>query len=246
MIDFPIVLSLIAAFVATIMALMVSIFAVASRRRDRDSNQYDIHLQRAELDTYRSMLERQILDLNKRLTSSESMWDSVNHLIGSSQRSRLAEHEGTERRNVNSFLKSMGISMDNIEIDPRLVFLLTPFHEEESNTFRVISDVCRESGLEIQRGDEEYVQGDLMQHILRSLLKARIVIANINGRNPNVFYELGIAQALDKLTIVTSRSLGDTPFDLQSQRIVLYSSDDELRDRLKSALTQSLVHEKSL
>lgn len=245
MIYTPEVLSVLIAFLVAVAALTTTIWLIASRRGGQARTHYDLELRRAELDTYRSMLERQILDLNKRLTTSESMWDNVNHLISSSQRAQLSEPDDSELRSKNSFLISMGISTRDVEIDQKSVFLLTPFHDEESDTFRIIYDVCRESGLDVRRGDEEFVQGDLISHILRSLIKARIVIANINGRNPNVFYELGIAHALGKLTIVTSRSLADAPFDLQSQRLVVYSNDEELRDKLKSALTQTLVHEKS-
>lgn len=48
------------------------------------------------------------------------------------------------------------------------------------------------------------------------------MIADLTGRNPNVFYELGIAHAVSNKTIMTAQQIEDVPFDLQSYRVILY------------------------
>jgi hypothetical protein len=68
------------------------------------------------------------------------------------------------------------------------------------------------------------------------LVRARVVVANVSGRNPNVFYELGIANALDKSTILVSEGIEDVPFDIRSRRIILYEKSDDLQEMLSGAL----------
>jgi hypothetical protein len=48
------------------------------------------------------------------------------------------------------------------------------------------------------KGDEDYIEGNVLKYIVGKMMSARIIITNINGRNPNVFYELGIAHAIGK------------------------------------------------
>jgi nucleoside 2-deoxyribosyltransferase len=137
----------------------------------------------------------------------------------------------------------MGVTQPEVEIDSRLVLILTPFHTREQNTFQIISEVCRDVGFRSVRGDEEFTDANILPHILKLMVQARLVIANINGRNPNVFFELGVANAIDKPTIVVSETLGDVPFDLQNRRMIIYKSNTELANGLNRALVQVLAQE---
>ncbi len=94
------------------------------------------------------------------------------------------------------------------------------------------------------RGDEEFIRGGVLSHILKEVISASIVIANIDGRNPNVFYELGIAHALDKDVILISSSLEEVPFDLKSQRLILWRTPSELAEELNRTLTRLLLEDK--
>jgi nucleoside 2-deoxyribosyltransferase len=108
-------------------------------------------------------------------------------------------------------------------------------------TFQVIVEVCRKVGLRCYRGDEEKVEGDLLPHILRAIARSRLVIAVLDGRNPNVFYELGIAQALDKPTVLLARQPKSVPFDVNSQKLILCKNRLELKLALETELTRALV-----
>jgi hypothetical protein len=86
------------------------------------------------------------------------------------------------------------------------------------------------------RGDEEFIRGDVLPHILKYICKAAVVIANIDGRNANVFYELGIAHAMDKSTLLVSKTVEDFPIDVQSKKIIIYKHLRELSSLLKDEL----------
>jgi len=53
-----------------------------------------------------------------------------------------------------------------------------------------------------QRGDDEILTVPLLDKINSLIQRADVVVADCTGRNPNVFYELGIAHALEKLVVL--------------------------------------------
>jgi hypothetical protein len=207
--------------------------------RDRNFSHYDREKGRAELSEMRESYEQRIGELSKQLTATETRFRDVNHLLISSQN---AQKEGisSDKVPLTGFLQSMGIRSVDIEIDKGLVFVLTPFGEEYLPTFRKIAEICNEVGLRCVRGDEEEASGDILAHILRTMVKARIIIANVSSRNPNVFYELGIAHALGKPTILIAESMNRVPFDIAAKRVMIFSSLDQLRDVLLPALARAL------
>jgi len=61
-----------------------------------------------------------------------------------------------------------------------------------------------------------------MQEIIEQLIKADLVIADISGANPNVYYELGIRHSVGKPAIVLLNQAENSPFDLVHTRHISY------------------------
>jgi nucleoside 2-deoxyribosyltransferase len=97
--------------------------------------------------------------------------------------------------------------------------------------------------LKVRRGDEVSVAQDILGHIVKQIIAARLVIANISSRNPNVMYELGIAHALGKTVIMVSSSEDKLPFDMRNRRVVLYSSREDLIRKLRDEVARKLLTE---
>jgi hypothetical protein len=57
--------------------------------------------------------------------------------------------------------------------------------------------------------------------------RSRVVIADCTGRNPNVFYEIGIAHTLGREVILITQNNADIPFDLRHLRYVQYLNNGE-------------------
>lgn len=55
---------------------------------------------------------------------------------------------------------------------------------------------------------------------------AKVLVAELTKRNPNVFYELGLAHALKKPVVLVSSNSDDVPFDLQHIRVIYYDVTD--------------------
>jgi hypothetical protein len=198
---------------------------------------YDAEKGRAELELMRLSLESKLYELNHRLMTTESRWMDANHLLLDSQ------GFATETTSIaeNALLSGAGLTDEDVQIDPKLVFVLMPLHPEFQSRFGVIRGFCNDLGLQALRGDEEFISGEIMRHVLRMIAKARLIVALVDGRNPNVFYELGVAHALGKQVILVSTDVQALPFDLQSRRLVLAKSDEVLKERLAAEIGRALV-----
>lgn len=179
----------------------------------------------------REAYDKKLSELTAQLLATETRWRDVNHLQLSAQ---TAQDESLTRTRpqLTKFLQSLGITDNDLVTDPRLVFVLTPFDEAHAREFQTIKDICARVGFNCVRGDEEQVFGDILPHIMRTMVRANVIIANIGSRNPNVYYELGIAQALDKTTVLISKADFKPAFDLQSRRIVFFKDERELETKL--------------
>jgi hypothetical protein len=90
------------------------------------------------------------------------------------------------------------------------------------------------------RGDKEPGPGEIITHIIENLVLSDLAIADLTGRNPNVFYELGVRHAVNDNTILISESEEDVPFDLRGQRLIVYKRDFEGGGRLRTEITKAV------
>lgn len=130
-------------------------------------------------------------------------------------------------------------------------FVICPFGGWHDRYYEEIyRKAAEEAGLECRRVDDLYRPGAIVQEIWELIQNARIMIAELTGKNANVFYELGLAHASGKTVILTAQSLEDVPYDLRQLRVIPYSTLDpdwarDLRTKLKESLEQVLVDPES-
>ena len=188
---------------------------------------------------WRLQIEAQLAELNKRLTDTPPEFAAVNHLLVDAQKRGVSLDVAGEI-NTGEFLRRMGVSSDP-HIDSDLVFVLTPFHPRERGTFSAIVEAFQPFPVKVLRGDEEGAEGDVLRHIVSMIVRARIIVANISSRNPNVMYELGIAHALGKPVIMISSTSGEElPFDVKTQRVLFYKTRAHLIMRLREEVARRL------
>lgn len=118
------------------------------------------------------------------------------------------------------------------------IFVLMPFEPEFDELYTdTMSAVARSVGLPISRADDLFGPRAIMNDIWSWLLSSRVVIADCTGRNPNVFYEIGLAHCIGRPVILIAQSDDDVPFDLQHIRYIKY----KLTPRGSVALERALV-----
>jgi len=122
-------------------------------------------------------------------------------------------------------------------------FLIMPFGESWSDTIHeLIKDVGKQNNIGIIRADDIYGIKPVMHDVAKSIEKARVVIAVMTGGNRNVNYELGLAHAWGKPSIMIASTKDDIPFDYRHLRVVLYDvNNPQWGEKLKDDLTKTLT-----
>jgi hypothetical protein len=105
-------------------------------------------------------------------------------------------------------------------------FIVMQFSDEYNQLYtEVIKPVCESYGLEVERADEFYTATPIIQDIVKSIKNASVIIAEITPDNPNVFYEVGYAHAIEKPTILLSDVKREKlPFDISGFRTLFYEN----------------------
>jgi hypothetical protein len=128
------------------------------------------------------------------------------------------------------------------KIDKKLCFVLMPFDKRYDSIYRkVILPVTDELGFGAIRSDDIFDVKPIMRDIWENINTARFLIAVLSGKNPNVFYELGLSHSVGKLVILLTDRIRDVPFDLRHLRIVTYDIKKVNAEKLKKSLTKTIV-----
>lgn len=122
-------------------------------------------------------------------------------------------------------------------------FVIMPFSEEWSDDYysEVYSPAIEKAGMTPRRADDLFAPNNVVEDIWKFTQKAKIILADLTGKNPNVFYELGLAHAIAKPVILITRSEEDIPFDLRAIRILKYDKNKhDWGEQLGKSITQSI------
>jgi len=107
-------------------------------------------------------------------------------------------------------------------------FIMMPFAEPIGSYYsKIYQPAIEKAGLSPVRADNEiFGTGKIMDQIWSGIHSAKVLVAELTNRNPNVFYELGLAHALQKPVVLVSSNEVDVPFDLKHTRVIYYDVSD--------------------
>ncbi|MCB9450865.1 MAG: nucleoside 2-deoxyribosyltransferase [Anaerolineaceae bacterium] len=124
------------------------------------------------------------------------------------------------------------------------VFMITPFRAEFHSVYQdaileTLNNIVTKRdwgesdeikvGLIVKRGDQfRSVGGSFMSDIWSAINQCKLVVAECTppkgeGINANVYYELGMAHAIGKPSIILTQDINSIPSDLRHHRIIPYS-----------------------
>jgi hypothetical protein len=130
---------------------------------------------------------------------------------------------------------------DPENIEPSLVSVMMPFHPHFDSVYGTLKSAAESVGLHCRRADDIWENPAVMQDVVSLIDRSHIVICDCTGRNPNVFYEIGIAHTLGRDVLLITQNEADIPFDLRHLRFVHYLNNGEglkaLAERLMPRLT---------
>lgn len=121
-----------------------------------------------------------------------------------------------------------------------LVSVMMPFEMAFDGVYAAIKAACKAGKLRCQRADDIWEEAEVIQDVFSLIYRSRVVICDFTGRNPNVFYEAGIAHTLGKLVIPIVQNDADIPFDLRHLRFIRYLNNDEGRKDLTTQVSEKL------
>ncbi len=115
-----------------------------------------------------------------------------------------------------------------------------PFETSQAPVLEAIQSAARANNMTCKRGDDIWNNSVVVQDIFDLIYESYIVVCDFTGRNPNVFYEAGIAHTLGKHVVPITQSAGDVPFNLRHHRFISYLNNKEGRCGLTAKLEERI------
>lgn len=122
------------------------------------------------------------------------------------------------------------------------VFMVMPFKEKYKPVYDDhIKKVIAARRLTINRGDDFFANHAVINDIWAAVARCRLVIADCTEKNPNVFYEIGMAHTLGKPSILIAQSIKDVPFDVKHLRTIIYTYTPPGMAKFEQELDEAIV-----
>lgn len=110
----------------------------------------------------------------------------------------------------------------------KICFVISPIGDEGSDIRKrsdqvlkyVISPPASNCGYSTLRADTLSEPGQITTQIIQQILDAPMVVADLTGTNPNVFYELAIRHAIRKPLVQIIQKGDKIPFDVATMRTI--------------------------
>jgi hypothetical protein len=197
---------------------------------------------------HRTVRIRMEFFLENGTTLASQLPDGVDVMIGSStlRAIRLAMRQAFLQEPSASELHPI-FRKRNSPVDLDFCFVLMPFGEPWSDRVwkRHVKPTVESLGLRCERADDFFAPGAVVDDIWDAITRATVLIADLTGRNPNVFYELGIAHVVGVPAILLSQDQDLAAFDTAHLRQIRYQDNTDgcelLERHLRTALTLVLA-----
>lgn len=131
-------------------------------------------------------------------------------------------------------------------------FVIAPIGEAESDTRKrsdqilkhVISPAVESCGYKATRADQISEPGMITSQVIQKIVDDPLVIADLTGRNPNVFYELAIRHVIRKPLVQIIKKGEQIPFDVAGTRTIHVDHHD--LDSVEEAKKEIIAQVQSL
>lgn len=126
------------------------------------------------------------------------------------------------------------MNSENKSTKPKpFVFVLMPFDKNFNDIYKFgIKGAAEDVGAYAERLDEQIFTEGMLDRVFNQINKADVIVADMTGRNANVFYEVGYAHALGKIVLLLTQNADDIPFDLKQYQHTIYNDIDTLKEQL--------------
>src|SRR5262245_20619558 len=107
--------------------------------------------------------------------------------------------------------------------DAKICFMVMPFGGIWDRYYtQIYEPAIGDAELVPVRADDVFRAGSVLQDVVDLLSRAAVVLADISESNRNVHYELGLAHALGKPTVLVAPKGAQLFFDVGQERMLGY------------------------
>ena len=135
----------------------------------------------------------------------------------------------------------------DIRVDYPEVFIIMPFSESWSDEVfnKMFKTGIEDANFTVSRGDSIVRVGDLSTNVWQSITRAGLIIAEVSVPNPNVYYEIGLADALGKPVFLFKQTDAILPADFSGVHYYNYDLNhlDSGRKTITAELSKWADHE---
>jgi len=123
----------------------------------------------------------------------------------------------------------------------KLCFVLMPFKDALKDVYwKAIKPACLKAGFDSLRVDELKGSFNINQKVIQYIFSSDVILADLTEWNPNVFYELGVAHAIDNKTILIIQKHEKLPFDVSPYKCIHYEQTAEGLEELRECIIETL------
>ena len=130
----------------------------------------------------------------------------------------------------------------SLDLDPNLCFVLMPMTDKFKKMYNhVIKPMVTELELDCLYAGEIFGARPIMADVWQYCAKARVVIAELTGANPNVYYEAGYSHAFDSEKVIfITQQMDEVTFDVRHFRCIEYDPHPGDVDQFQAALKDNI------
>lgn len=128
-------------------------------------------------------------------------------------------------------------------MDEYKAFVIMPFNSKFDDVYKLgIKETAEKCGVIAERLDDQLFASNMVEQIYSQIDKSDFIIADMSDKNPNVFYEVGYADAKGKLVLLLTDNVDDIPFDFKQRPHIIYSNisllKEDLEEKMKWAIEE--------
>lgn len=119
------------------------------------------------------------------------------------------------------------------------IFMVMAFNDSELDLLyeRFVKSVAAEFGFDVVRADEEQRSTSISDRILRLIHNSPVVLCELTGERPNVYFETGYAYAMNREVILSCKMGSKVHFDISGLDRIEWTSQEDFAQKLRSRLS---------
>ncbi|MES2223596.1 MAG: hypothetical protein V4469_01525 [Patescibacteria group bacterium] len=123
------------------------------------------------------------------------------------------------------------------------IFIASWFDSSTDSSITAIEEGIREAGFEPRCIKDEHFSEPIMDKALGEIRKSRLVVVDLTGKRPSVFFEAGFAHGAEIETVYVYKKDEKSTTDLSLEFYVKhykcysYSNTEELKEKVKDIIT---------